>query len=125
VYEEVYIQFCRLMGVSEALIEAHRPVFAGMIGLVRGRIYYNLLNWYRALALLPGYSVNRAFMERMMGVRQKLVDPPEPPYVAGRWEDLLRLLRMAWRLLREYRRLPREIAAFHARLEASLGPLER
>ncbi len=31
-----------------------------MLGLVRGRLYYNLLNWYRILALLPGYRFNRA-----------------------------------------------------------------
>ena len=44
VYEEVYLQFCRLMGVEEALLVQHRPVFANMLGLLRGRVYYNLLN---------------------------------------------------------------------------------
>ena len=34
-----------------------RRVFANMLGLVQGRVYYNLLNWYRALALLPGFTV--------------------------------------------------------------------
>jgi pyruvate,water dikinase len=93
-----------------------------MLGLVRGRVYYNLLNWYRALSLLPGYSVNRAFMERMMGVREKLADPPAPPYTAGKARDALRLLRMSGRLVREYQRLPREIARFHRRVEETLGP---
>jgi rifampicin phosphotransferase len=41
-----------------------------MLGLIRGRVYYNLLSWYRLLSLLPGYAFNRAFMERMMGVRR-------------------------------------------------------
>ncbi len=36
-------------------------MFRCMLGLVRGRVYYNLLNWYRLLALLPGYQFNRAF----------------------------------------------------------------
>ena len=31
-----------------------------MLGLVRGRVYYNLLSWYRVLALLPGFTLNRA-----------------------------------------------------------------
>ncbi len=123
VYEEVYRQFCRLMGVSEALLEAHRPVFAEMLGLIDGRVYYNLLNWYRALALLPGYSVNRAFMERMMGVRQKLADPPDAPYVAGKFEDSVRLAGMAVRLISLQRSLPRDVARFHRRIDAALGPL--
>ena len=46
-----------------------------MLGRVDGRVYYNLVNWYRALALLPGFSANRAYMETMMGVCEPL--PPE------------------------------------------------
>ena len=45
-----------------------------MLGLIRGRVYYNLLNWYRLLALLPGFTVNRRFMEQMMGVKEFLPD---------------------------------------------------
>lgn len=71
-YEEVYRQFCRLMAVPEARIATSANVFRCMIGLVRGRVYYNLLNWYRVLALLPGYTVNRRFMEQMMGVKEGL-----------------------------------------------------
>jgi rifampicin phosphotransferase len=124
VYEDVYRQFCRLMGVSEPLIERHRDVFANMLGLVRGRIYYNLLHWYRVLALLPGFSFNRAFMERMMGVREKLADPPEPPRAASPAVDLVRLVRMVLRMLREHARLGREVPAFHARVDATLSGLE-
>lgn len=123
VYEEVYLQFCRLLGVSEALMEEHRLVFANMLGLVNGRVYYNLLNWYRALALLPGYTVNREFMERMMGVREKLADPPAVPVVAGRWEDAGRTLRMVGKLVAAQRGLKREVPAFHARVDAALAPL--
>ena len=123
VYEEVYQQFCRLMGVSEPLVEQHRHVFANMLGLIQGRIYYNLLNWYRALALLPGFSFNRAFMERMMGVSEKLENPPELPRAAGRGADLVRLVRMVTRMIRECSRLKTEVPRFHARVEAALSPL--
>jgi hypothetical protein len=123
VYEEVYLQFCRLLGVGEALLEEHRHVFANMLGLVGGRVYYNLLNWYRVLALLPGYTVNRGFMERMMGVREKLEDPPAVPTVAGKWEDTGRTLRMAGKLVAAQRSLKREVPAFHARVDAALAPL--
>jgi rifampicin phosphotransferase len=123
VYEDVYRQFCSVMGVSDALIERNRDVFAHMLGLIRGRVYYNLLSWYRVLSLLPGYAFNRAFMERMMGVREKLTDPPEPQLVAGKWADLGRLIRMVWRMVRAHRALRREIPAFHRRLDEALLPL--
>jgi pyruvate,water dikinase len=122
-YEEAYLQFCRVMGVSESLIEEHRHSFTHLLGLFRGRVYYNLLNWYRILALLPGYRWNRAFMERMMGVREALPDPPRAPSAASRWIDLARLLRTGARLVREQRGLRRAVPAFHRRVDAALAPL--
>ncbi|MDB4948633.1 MAG: pyruvate phosphate dikinase PEP/pyruvate-binding protein [Gemmatimonadetes bacterium] len=123
-YEDVYLQFCRVMGVEEALLAERREVFANMLGLVRGRVYYNLLNWYRALALLPGYAFNRPFMERMMGVRERLSDPPAPPTAAERRRDLLRLLRGIVGLVRQHGALRHEVPAFHARVAAALAPVE-
>jgi pyruvate,water dikinase len=123
VYEDVYRQFCRLMGVSESLLVEHQPVFANMLGLIRGRVYYNLLNWYRTLALLPGFSFNRAFMERMMGVGQALADPPAPPRSGNRWVDLARLVRALARMLIELTRLPGQVPAFHGRVHAALLPV--
>ncbi len=121
VYAHVYPQFCRVMGVEESVLEASRPVFENMLGLIHGRIYYNLLNWYRTLALLPGFSFNRDFMERMMGVRQKLPNPPVTPPSHGRWRDLARLVRMVWTMRTEQSRLDREVAAFHQRVESVLA----
>lgn len=125
VYEDVYRQFCDMVGVEEALIERNRHVFANMLGLVRGRVYYNLLNWYRTLALLPGFSLNRAFMERMMGVREKLDQPPEAPRAASPAKDALRVARMLGKLTAANRGLSREVPAFHARVDAALAPLVR
>ena len=70
-YEAVYIQFASIMGVRKKEIEENASVFANMLGILKGRVYYNLLSWYRALAMLPGYALNAEFMERMMGVKQR------------------------------------------------------
>ncbi|MCE7869486.1 phosphoenolpyruvate synthase [bacterium CPR1] len=121
VYAHVYPQFCRVMGVEESVLQVNRPVFENMLGLIRGRIYYNLLNWYRTLALLPGFSFNRDFMERMMGVRQKLPNPPVTPPSHGRWRDLARLVRMVITMGREQARLALEVGAFQQRVEGVLS----
>ena len=55
VYEEVYRQFCRIVGVPDERIADNADALRAMLGLVRGRIYYNLVSWYRLLALFPGY----------------------------------------------------------------------
>ncbi|MCX6130043.1 MAG: hypothetical protein NTX25_13390, partial [Proteobacteria bacterium] len=73
-YNQVYIQFCSMMGVPTALIEAKSSVFRNMLGLINGRIYYNLINWYQLVLMLPGSAHNKSFMETMMGVKQG-IDP--------------------------------------------------
>jgi rifampicin phosphotransferase len=69
-YGMVYRQAFALLGVPRRDLEAHAATFEQMIGLVGGRVYYNLESWYRALQLLPGYKLNAEFMEQMMGVRE-------------------------------------------------------
>ncbi len=71
-YHQVYVQFCELMGVPKAIVQENDGTFRNMLGLVRGRIYYNLINWYKLVLMLPGSSSNKGFMETMMGVRQKV-----------------------------------------------------
>ena len=125
VYAEVYRQFCVLLAVPRPLVDDRRSTFENMLGLVRGRVYYNLISWYRVLAMLPGYSVNRRFMEQMMGVREPVPDEvlADAPVAtrAERWRDGLRLVRSMAGLVLALVRLPRQIDRFYVRLNAALG----
>jgi pyruvate,water dikinase len=124
-YEEVYRQFCRVMHVSPKRIEASASVFRSMLGYIRGRIYYNLLKWYPVLALLPGYTWNRAFMEQMMGVRESLPEDALPrPGKARRHErirDGLRLLLMIAGLVWHHLTRRWRMRKFHERVAEALG----
>ena len=125
-YRHVYPQFCRLMGVRERAIADHDEMFTNMLGLVRGRLYYNLLNWYRMLALLPGYRANRRFMEQMMGVKEPLPETlaAEVANAAGRGRalDALALLRTLGGLILNHLTLDRQVKAFFTRIDAALAP---
>lgn len=70
-YQGVYVQLVRLLGVSAKTIQANADIFSHTLGHVRGRVYYNLKHWYRMLALVPGYRLNAQYMETMMGVRER------------------------------------------------------
>ncbi len=129
VYSQVYRAFCRLLGVPDAVITANGPVFDNMLGYVDGHVYYNLLNWYRALALLPGFRVNRRFMEQMMGVAAalpgSLADRLAPAGEGrGGLATFSAWLRLVWSvlcLLGQAIRLPRTIAEFQTRLDTALA----
>lgn len=71
-YRQVYVQFCEVMGVPQTMIEEHDAMFRNMLGSIRGHIYYNLVNWYRLVQMLPGLGSNASFLETMMGVRKSL-----------------------------------------------------
>ncbi|MBL9213677.1 MAG: hypothetical protein JNL92_24650 [Opitutaceae bacterium] len=128
VYESVYREFARLMGVPERRIEENRDLFPRMLGLIEGRIYYNLISWYRLLALLPGFAFNRGFMEQMMGVKEGM--PEEvlakltPPGRWARWRDGGALAWSCLGLLRNHLTLPGQIRRFYARLNTALRPPE-
>jgi pyruvate,water dikinase len=126
-YEGVYRQFARIMGVSPARIAANDEVFRNMLGLIRGRVYYNLLNWYRLLTLFPGFAVNRRFMEQMMGVGKALppdlarqVVPEGRAASRQRARDGLRLTLTLLGMIRNRLLLQRKIAAFYRRLDQAL-----
>ena len=74
VYHQVYVQFCEVLMVPAKQIKSMNFFLKDMLGLFYGRVYYNLLNWYKLTSILPGYKYNRKFMETMMGTHHTLAD---------------------------------------------------
>ncbi|WAC21123.1 PEP-utilizing enzyme [Luteolibacter sp. SL250] len=124
IYEHVYREFCTLMSVPRERIERADDVFPQMLGLIRGRTYYNLASWYRVLALLPGFQLNRSFMEQMMGVKQSLPEPLVQQILAesktARLNDTLALVGTCIGLIRQNSGLKKQIARFQLRLDRAL-----
>jgi rifampicin phosphotransferase len=131
-YADAYRAFFRLAGVPRAAIEVNAETFEGLVGRIEGRMMYDLVRWYRMLALLPGYRLNRTLMEEMMGVREalpaELADAIARDCRRGKLRDALMLARTALSLCFVAARLPREVVRFHAHVQSALagGPeLER
>jgi len=78
VYQEVYVHFCGMMGVSRGVIRANRAMYSKMVEFIGGRLYYDLINWYKLVSFLPGYSFNRAFFEKMLGLQKEYHYAPPP-----------------------------------------------
>lgn len=114
-YRAVYWQFCQVLGLSEKDIHGHDGMLSNMLGLLNGRVYYNLLNWYRLVALLPGFHFNKSFMEGMMGLRQPadLQGPRQASWAQKYLSELPRLLSTGWRAVWLQWTLERRIREFH------------
>lgn len=125
-YAVVYAQTMRAVGIRQSVINQHRDVLYGLLGLIHGRVYYNLNHWYRGLLLLPAFRRNKADMERMMGVGEP-VDFVQDETPA--WTDRLRrapaMLLTALHLVRRFTTIERDSAAFLTRFDTLLTGIDR
>lgn len=124
-YEEVYRQMCLILGVSSSIVDENSNTYKRMLGLIRGRVYYNLLSWYKVIAILPGFKFNRKFMEQMMGVKEGIPDELLKDFnlsKSGRVIDFFRLCKAAAGLWHNFAALDKRIAEFNKRLKTVLAP---
>ncbi|MBM4142528.1 MAG: phosphoenolpyruvate synthase [Lentisphaerae bacterium] len=119
-YATVYHCFAQVMGIPARAVRANEAVFENMLGLFRGQVYYNLLNWYRLVRLFPGFQYNKEFMESMMGVKEpvELRGETQTPTRFRRWfVELPLLLRLVLRSARHFLRIRSLAAAFQSNFE--------
>ncbi len=69
-YATVYTQTMKALQLPQSTIDAHKNTVENLLGIYKGRIYYNINNWYKGLQLLPSFKQNKADMERMMGLKE-------------------------------------------------------
>jgi len=122
-YKHVYRQLCHIGGVDPVAINDHDDVFSRMLGLIAGRVHYNLLGWYRLLAFTPGFTYTRPFLDQMLGIREETSAEilrrlrPQGNRAGG-------LARIGWQcitLVRNYFSVERRNSEFRQRLDAALA----
>jgi pyruvate,water dikinase len=72
VYGRVYLAYARSLKVPAAQLRQVSRWTPGMLGIFHGRVYYNLLHWYRMVGIAPGYPLNRRVLEAALGVSEPL-----------------------------------------------------
>jgi rifampicin phosphotransferase len=125
-YAGVYEQTMRALGIPERTIAEHRPLLRTLLGMLHGRVYYNLNAWYTGLLLLPAFRRNKEDMERMMGVEEPVdfvVD--EDIRFSQRLRRLPRLARTHVLLLAAFLRMDRDATGFLHRFDATLRGIDR
>lgn len=119
VYENVYIELCKIFNVKQKKIEMNSQMFKNMLGLIEGRVYYNLYGWYGILSMFPGLGNNKKFMEQMMGVKESLPDDlfPVPQET---FKDKIDLLNTGYGLVKGFFKIRKMTDRFYDRLNDAL-----
>jgi phosphohistidine swiveling domain-containing protein len=126
-YTNVFSQFTEVMGVPAAVRKANQQTFANMLGLIDGRVYYNLRNWYKMMSLLPGFKWNKGFWELMMGIKERWPEEvgSESPTVVQRYlVDLPRLGLTVGKTLFNFVTVNSKMRRFLANMDQTLGPYQ-
>lgn len=112
-YRTVYEQTMRVLGAPEKQIQDHKDMLANLLGLIHGRIYYNINNWYRGLLLLPAFKTNKSDMERMMGLTDSVDLVQNTQLSLGqKLRKLPQVLLALMRLSNGFRKMPVLVAQF-------------
>lgn len=74
IYGRVYRGYAASLRVPPAQLEQTDAWTPVLLGSFHGRVYYNLLHWYRMVGIAPGYPLNRKVLEAALGVAEPLPD---------------------------------------------------
>ncbi|WP_051499138.1 phosphoenolpyruvate synthase [Nocardia sp. BMG51109] len=74
IYGRVYRGYARSLRVPGPQLRQTDAWTGVLLGSFHGRVYYNLLHWYRMVGIAPGYPLNRRVLEAALGVEEPLPD---------------------------------------------------
>ncbi|WP_433623260.1 phosphoenolpyruvate synthase [Nocardia sp. CA-120079] len=74
IYGRVYHGYAKSLRVPDAQLRQTDRWTPVLLGYFHGRVYYNLLHWYRMVGIAPGYPLNRKVLEAALGVDEPLPD---------------------------------------------------
>jgi pyruvate,water dikinase len=118
----MYMGHCLALGASERDVADHRAAFHRIVGLVRGRVYYDVATLNRVLLLIPGMELR----DSHVAPRPQPPASPDEPLPGPLPPDLLlaaRAFDVPRPMLRSTARLADELNAFRARVREVLDPL--
>jgi phosphohistidine swiveling domain-containing protein len=119
-FAHLYVGYCLAQGASEQDVADHREAFDDIVGLVRGRAYYDMAALNHVQLLIPGTELRDG---------DAILNVPHPPFPDEPLDlppDLLLAARdfeVSGKAVRDTARLGDELDAFRARVREVLDPL--
>ncbi len=114
-YEVIFRRSAEAFGVPAETVRANRAVFAHMVAFLDGRIYYDLLNWYRLYGMVPGFEERVRAWEAALGLPPRAEATAVSRTLGESLAQLPQRGRTAWRIARNFVRLDADVARFKQR----------
>ncbi|MFR9751479.1 PEP/pyruvate-binding domain-containing protein [Nocardia sp. 004] len=125
-YEQVFRACHRDFGATGRIVDRNATdLYPYLVGTARGRIYYNITNWYRLFLEIPGMEFAIEGWEAALNIENRYRRPDAPLRGIARIRAIILRLRIFAIILIGWLRLPRRLRAFFTELAASTADLER
>lgn len=111
-YEATFRQSSRGWGVPEWKIQENWDAHQNLVALLEGRMYYQILNWYRLVLLVPGFEGILPAWEKALGLKKRYVRAPAKLSLRRRLANLPLTLKVAWRTLVFFATMQSRVRAF-------------
>lgn len=120
-YAETFREAMRTFGVSEATLHRERDLFENLVAFLHGRIYYQILDWYRLYELM-GLEGGIPAWERALGLSEG-ARPDARDEGPGFWRRTYIRAKLALNLFARRRRIADYLDALEAE-EATIRDLD-
>lgn len=129
-YEQVFRVCHRDFGATRATVTADMvDLYPYLLASIRGRIYYNISNWYRLFLQIPGLEFAIPGWEAALGIENRWSRPPRRTRGLARVRELFWRVRAlvvivaGWKGLgRRFRAFRRDLDAARTEVDAMLSP---
>jgi phosphohistidine swiveling domain-containing protein len=114
-YRNVYLNTAEIIGMHREDLADLETELRNLLGLIRGRVYYNINNWYKGISSLPGFAANKADMERMMGLQDPVdfIENRKPKGIEALGSNLKKI-RTLIKLLGKFFKIRQLVAEFRS-----------
>ncbi len=112
-YRQSYNTLMQVMGFSHTEVASQDWRHQHMLGLIDGRVYYNINSWYEGLLYLPHFGRHKTDMENMMGL-EKSIDFIQSQKLSGfqKFKAAPKMIRLLGRMIFKFARIKSEVATF-------------
>lgn len=114
-FKWAYTDFLLRIKTPKKSMDKLERLLNNSVGFIKGLLYYNLNAWYTGLQEVPGYNLNRRFMEQMMGVKASVdIEKEEKISLIRRiFIELPRLIRTIFLLLFQLKFINKVVKKYH------------
>jgi rifampicin phosphotransferase len=116
-YKLNFLGLIQAFGGPPKLVESNADVFENLVGLLDGRMYYNLSNWYRMFLQVPGVERALPAFEKAMGFTPAATAERSAPTLIQRLRWLPVQARILSRLLFTWVSLGSRVSSYETAFE--------